>query len=280
MRKSIVLASLLGLSLMAADADYQTQQDSADKAFNELEGKETTDKDLELQKKELEIERLKLELERKKLAEEKQNSQQPAPSYQEPARPAPTDNGSVFYIGFEVFNANGTREVTLKDSSGSTLSTAEADIDFSQQAFKLGLGGLGDNRLTLDFVSGRKLSNSDTGNDLYKEGTGIGLTWDIVMSSLYRPASPTNFLPFLRLGFSVGSYEYLDEQKYLYADDKATTVEFTYGLGMYFQINKTLELAASYDIQTAALAYEDSYGNKLEITDQVGGLAIGLNVHF
>jgi len=281
MKKTLLLTALLSLNLIAADADYQTQQDSADKAFNELDGKESDGKDLELQKKELEIERLKLELEKKKLAEEKQKAQQPAPAqqtYQAPSRPV-QQYESDFYIGLETYSATGTRTNKYTDSSGWTAE-ATADIDFTQRALKIGFGKLGENRLTIDLTSGRDITDSTSGDSYYKEGTGVGLTWDIVMSSMYKSASASNLLPFLRLGFGIGTYEYLDEYKYLYAEDTVSTVEFKWGIGVYYQINKTFELSASYDSQTAALAYENASGDKWEITDQVGGVAIGFNVHF
>jgi hypothetical protein len=280
MKKSIVvLASLLALNLTAAEADYATQQESADKAFNELDGKEADNKEIELQKKELEIERLKLELEKKQLAEERQKAQQPAPqAYQAPSRPAQQPYRSSFYIGFETYNASGTRTKTAKNSSGSTLWEVENDIDFAQQALKIGFGELSENRITIDILSGRDISYE--GTSLYKDGTGFGLTWDVVMSSLYDASSESNLLPFLRLGFAIGSYEYLDEYAYLYEDDSASTVELKLGFGLFYQINKTFELAVSYDMNTAALAYEDSVGNKLEITDQVSGIALGFNAHF
>jgi hypothetical protein len=271
-----LLASLLSVTLLAAEADYQTQHDSADKAFNEMEGKSDKEKDLELQRKELEIERLKLELEKKQLAEEKQKAAQPAPAPSHQARRSSAKE-STFYLGLETYSASGTRTYKTSYKNGGSYSTGY-DSKFTQQALKLGFGGLGDNRLALDLIFGKDITID--GDSLYESGTGVGLTWDIVMSSLYNPSDSSNLLPFLRLGFGVGSYKHLEENKIYYAEDTTSSVELKWGLGIYYQINKSFELALSYDWLTGAMAYKDANENELTITDQVGGIALGINAHF
>ncbi|MDQ1339647.1 MAG: hypothetical protein QG567_800 [Campylobacterota bacterium] len=266
--------------VFAEQSSYEEQQNSSQKALNELDGKGVSEKDLQLMRKDLEIERLKLELEKQKFAEEKQKNEQqivtadeaPSESIQNNKNP----NSGVF-IGIETYGASGTRTYTIS-TSGNSATELEHDIDYAQQTLKLGIGELGDNRLAVGFTFGKDIRYE--GDSLYKSGTSVDIVWDIVMSSLYQESSQSNLLPFFRLGFGVGSYEYLDEDKPLYVEDTASSVEVKFGFGVYYQIDKTFELALSYDFQTSAFAYEDVDGDTMDIADSVSGLALGFNVHF
>lgn len=278
---TLLLASVFCAGLIAAEADYQTQHDSADKAFNELEGKQTDASELELQKKELEIERLKLELEKRKLAEEKQKlkSDQLRTEPQSKTLPQEEPRGkqSGFYIGIEAFGATGRRTSTVKNSSGVTLSETESDIDYTHQKLQLGLIVEG-NRVALGVTAGKEIRDSD--GSLYKKGTGVDMTFDLVSDSLYDPASTSNILPFLRLGAGIGVYEHLDEDKIYFEDDTATAIEGKLGLGLYYQINETFEIAASYEWMFSVQNYQDTSDNTLEISDTISGIALGFNAHF
>lgn len=278
-----ILLSVLSLSsvlIFAGESSYEVQQNSSQKALDELDGKEMSEKDLQLMKKDLEIERLKLELEKQKFAEEKQKNEQQMVVADETPRESIQNNknsNSGVFIGVETYGASGTRTYAIT-TSGESTTELEHDIDYTQQTLKLGIGDLGDNRLAVGFTFGKDISYE--GDSLYKSGTSVDIIWDIVMSSLYQESSQSNLLPFFRLGFGIGSYEYLDEEKSLYTEDSATTAEFKFGFGAYYQIDKTFELALSYDFQIAAFSYEDPDGDIMNITDDIGGLALGFNIHF
>lgn len=282
MSLKILLLMFFSASVLvfAEQPSYQEQQNSSQKALDELDGKEMSEKDLQLMRKDLEIEKLKLELEKQKFAEEKQKNEQQIVTADEASRESTQNNknsNSGVFIGIETYEASGTRTYTVT-ASGESTTELEHDIDYAQQTLKLGIGDLGDNRLAVGFTFGKDISYK--GDSLYKNGTSVDIIWDIVMSSLYEESSQSNLLPFFRLGFGVGSYEYLDEEKPLYAEDSATSAEFKFGFGAYYQIDKTFELALSYDFQITAFSYEDPDGDIMNVADDIGGLALGFNIHF
>jgi len=292
MKKITLLASLLSVSLMAADADYQTQHDSADKAFNEMEGKENSDKDLELQKKDLEIERLKLELEKKKLAEEKQKSQQPAPSYQatpsyqSPRQTVPT---SSFYLGFETYNASGKQTTTYESDDYPAIDGQENEEEskYTQNRIVIGFGRVNENRFEIGFSSGRTFTGDSGFNDIIEEGgTGLDLTWNIVASSMYNAQASTNVLPFFKIGFGYGVYELTDEFTTYYNSNETQIVAFDFklGLGAYVQLNKNIEFSAAYDYTGMAFQPIEYYYGSASITEKnsaaFSGLSLGFNFHF
>lgn len=283
MNKMILLASLLAAGLIAAEADYQTQQNSADKAFNELDGKDSSNKDLELQKKELEIERLKLELEKKKLAEEKAQQPASAPSYQ---APQPTVRTSNFYLGFETYNASGTQTTKL-EADGYDSEEYEEDATYTQRRLVIGFGRVNENRFEIGLSSGRSFSGDSGFNDKIEEdGTGLDLTWNIVASSMYNAHADTNVLPFFKIGFGYGVYDLTDEFTSAYDTTETQIVEFDFklGLGAYIQLNENMEFSASYDITGMVfqpIEYETFIGTVTETNSaSVSGLSLGFNFHF
>ncbi len=279
MNRLTILASLLGVTLMAAEADYRTQQESADKAFSELESEESSDKDLELQKKDLEIERLKLELEKRKLAEEKQKFQQSASGQQtfHQPRPAPKIKQEGFYVGLEAYRGMGTRTWKTTDADTSVTTETEENIEFSQQTLKIGMLVEG-HRAYLGLTAGKDIT--EDGTSQYKEGHSIDAGFDFVFDTLYDASSSSNILPFLRAGIGIGFYEHLDEDKIYYEDDTATAVEVRLGVGIYYQIDRTFEVAASLERLASVQYFKDTNDNTLEITDALSSLSVGVNYHF
>lgn len=283
---TVILASITALSLSAAEADYATQNNSADKAFNELEGKKSSDKDLELQKKELEIERLKLEMEKQKLAEEKQKTQQPAPAYQ---APRPSVRTSTFYLGFETYNASGTQTAAYKSDDFPTIDGQEEkeDATFTQNRLVIGFGRVNENRFEIGLTSGRTFTGDSGVNDMIEEGgTGLDLMWNIVAGSMYDPGAGTNVLPFFKIGFGYGTYKITDEFKAAYnmTETEIVAFDFKLGLGAYIQLNKNMEFSASYDYTGTAfqpIEYQYLGGTVTENdTANISGLNLGFNFHF
>lgn len=282
-KQALILASLAVLSLNAAEADYATQNNSADKAFNELEGKEQGDKDLELQKKELEIERLKLELKKKKMAEEKQKAQEPAPA------PRPSRQSSSFYIGIESYFASGTQKQEWESSDTPIYDgiTQEEHTRYTQKRLVLGFGRANENRLEIGLVNGKKFDSDIYINNGIDEGTGMDLIWNIVGSPLSgNNASPT-ILPFFKIGFGYGAYEFTNEFKEYWniASDQIVAFEFKLGLGAYIQLNKNIEFSASYDYTGVAfepIKYDNGFGTTIteKNSANIAGFNLGFNYHF
>lgn len=282
-KHTLFLASLAALSLNAAEADYATQNNSADKAFNELEGKDQSDKDLELKKKELEIERLKLELEKKKLAEEKQQAAQPAPAaYPAPRRAVRT---SKFYLGVEGYNASGTQKTTY-EADGYDTEEYEESADYTQSRLIIGFGRVNENRFEIGLSSGKKFTGDAGFNDKIEDGVGLDVAWNIVISSLYDSASSVNVLPFFKMGIGYGVYKLTDEftSQYVTTAEQIVSGEVKLGAGAYIQLNKHVEFSVGYDYTWMAFQPIEYDIGSTTVTEKdsanLSGLNLGFNFHF
>ena len=118
------------------------------------------------------------------------------------------------------------------------------------------------------------------GSSQYKDGNSIDFGFDLVFDSLYDPSSTRNFFPFLRAGASIGVYEHRTEDKIVYEDDSALATEIRLGAGIYYQINRSFELAASFERMVSIQTFENSNNDTMSITDALSGVAFGCNVHF
>ena len=219
-------------------------------------------------------------MEKKELAEEKQKYRQSSSGIQPhtvTGLPSPKMKQDGFYVGIEMFRGSGTRSWKITDSDSSISTETEKNIEFSQQTLKVGMLVEG-NRVYLGITTGKDVTIKGTSQ--YKDGGSIDFGFDLVFDSLYDPDASSNFLPFLRASTALGFYEYLKEDKADYEDDSATTVELRVGAGMNYQINRKLELAASFERLVSIQTFENPNNNTVTITDAVNGVALGINYHF
>jgi len=169
------------------------------------------------------------------------------------------DNSSEYYLGMGMVSGSGTK----------TVGVSEESYDSSSMPIKFGMMLDNDNRFELSYETEKhKFNNRDD------KVSGINFDWNFAYPKNKIADAVT---PYWTLGF--GSYTYEDTAKYFTDNKDLEGFAFNYGIGGLYDINKNIELEASYKFKGIGWQSYTTLGSNVTTTsDSAGSLFyLGLN---
>ena len=174
-------------------------------------------------------------------------------------------DANKLYIGIGASSGSGTFTATANGGGSST-----GDYDSSSTPFKIGYMLKNDNRFefSLESMDHKFSGGTDT-------VSGWNMDWDFTYPNHKLGDIIT---PYWTIGF--GSYTYEDTAKYFTSNEDLKGFSFNYGIGGLYDINKNLELEASF--KGKAISWQDvQYGSTTISSDSTGtAFYLGLNYKF
>jgi len=198
-------------------------------------------------------------------------------------KPPSTDSDISYstYFGIEGHYATGTQTERTQLSKNLYREYDEAMI-YHEVTFKLGFGDIGDDRLELGLTinKGYVLKDSTVESE-FDTGRSLDISYYFAFKSLYEPLDTTNFIPYLRIGAGIGQFDIKQEyQEYYDGTQTIIATEYKYGVGVFSQVTRRMELTFGYLIINRQFQEIEDSGFSKEITHDTGGLSLGLNYHF
>jgi hypothetical protein len=174
------------------------------------------------------------------------------------------DNSSKYYLGMGMVSGSGTLEMGRAEGQS---------YDSSSMPIKFGMMLDNDNRFEFSY---EKEKHKFTGTD--NKVSGLNFDWNYTYPK-YKIADAVT--PYWTLGLGVYTYE--DTAKFIAKNEDLTGAALNIGIGGLYDINKNIELEASYKFKVIVWEkYTSKYENSDDIeiisSDSTGSLFyLGLN---
>jgi opacity protein-like surface antigen len=170
------------------------------------------------------------------------------------------DNSSKYYLGMGMVSGSGTYTESMSeysfDSSSFEESINEYSYDSSSMPIKFGMMLDNDNRFEFSY---EKEKHKFTKIGVDKKISGFNFDWNFAYPK-YKIADAVT--PYWTLG--LGYYTYEDSANFGDNEDDLKGTAFNYGIGGLYEINKNIELEASYKFK--AISWDSYTKSKTDIT--------------
>jgi hypothetical protein len=150
------------------------------------------------------------------------------------------DNSSEYYLGMGMASGSGTyTESVSKNIDGTyTESVSKNSYDSLSMPIKFGMMLDNDNRFEFSYETEKyKFTGADN------KASGLNFDWNFAYPK-YKIADAVT--PYWTLGLGLYTYENIANQGVVGSKDDLSGTAFNYGIGGLYDINKNIELEASY----------------------------------